>query len=70
MRYTDDNSLSLTALVDANEGDSTIFVGGALDDTYSGGDGDDVVLEWRERGWLALAYWHLVSLGNFAVLIE
>ncbi len=37
----DDDSLSLAALVDAEEGDSTIFLGGALDDTYSGGAGDD-----------------------------
>ena len=39
----DDDSLSLAALVDAEDGDSTIFLGGALDDTYSAGAGDDML---------------------------
>ena len=39
----DDDSLSLAALVDAEDGDSTIFLGGALDDTYTAGAGDDAL---------------------------
>ena len=37
------DGLSLAALVDAEAGNSTIFLGGALDDSYSAGAGDDLL---------------------------
>lgn len=37
------DSLSFLALSDAEEGESTIFLGGALDDSFSGGQGDDLL---------------------------
>ncbi len=37
------NDATLTALVDAEAGESVLFFGGALDDNYAGGLGDDVL---------------------------
>jgi SapC len=31
---------------------------------------DDVFLEWRRRGWLALAYAHLMSMASWANLVD
>jgi hypothetical protein len=31
---------------------------------------DDVVLDWRKKGWLALVYCHLLSTGSWAELID
>ena len=31
---------------------------------------DDVFLEWRKRGWIALTYCHFVSVGNWQLLID
>ncbi len=31
---------------------------------------DDVFLDWRQRGWLGLVYCHLLSTGNWQVLVD
>lgn len=31
---------------------------------------DDVVVEWRRKGWLALAHFHLASLDRFCALLD
>ncbi len=31
---------------------------------------DDIFLEWRQRGWIALIYCHLLSMGNWQYLVE
>ena len=31
---------------------------------------DDIFLEWRQRGWIALIYCHLLSIGNWQYLVE
>ncbi len=31
---------------------------------------DDVFLEWRRQGWLALVYWHWASMDNFIRLLQ
>lgn len=31
---------------------------------------DDVFLEWRRRGWVALVYWHWASMDNFRRMLE
>jgi len=32
--------------------------------------GDTEFLQWRERGWLALAYSHFISTGNWGALVD
>ena len=31
---------------------------------------DEAILEWRQRGWLPLVYWHWLSIDNFLRLLK
>jgi hypothetical protein len=42
----------------------------AIDEKKLAGVDDATFLDWRARGWIAMVYLHLFSLGNFAAIVQ